>query len=206
MHNDLDKIFVVKPNSIGPPTQYIGKKVSYVTLDNGRNAWSFRSSQYVQDSVKNVIDTLSQEGKTLSKHAKSPWDSNYRPKTDTLPEFPAPRSAYYQYLIGILLWINELGRVDITIETSAMASMMAMPIEGHLEQLFHMFTYLRIKHNSLMVFDTTDHDIDGYQFFVRIGRLVTTVNTRKNYPPMLHNQKKLDLLWDSLLIMIMPVN
>ena len=49
-------------------------------------------------------------------------------------------------------------------KTSAMTSMMAMPREGHMEQLFNMFTYLRIKHNSLMVFDTTYTDIDNSQF------------------------------------------
>ena len=45
--HELGKIFVVKPNSIGPPTQYLGNKVSYATLENGRNAWRFSSSQYV---------------------------------------------------------------------------------------------------------------------------------------------------------------
>ena len=46
-------------------------------------------------------------------------------------------------------------------ETSAMS---AMPIEGHLEQIFHMLAYLRIKHNSLMVFDLEESDIDDSQF------------------------------------------
>ena len=47
---------------------------------------------------------------------------------------------------------------------SAMDSMMDMPREGHTEQIFHMFPYLTIKHNSSMFFDPTDTDIDGYQF------------------------------------------
>ena len=41
-----------------------------------------------------------------------------------------------------------------------MASMMAMPREGHLDQLFHMFGYLKIKHNAEMVFDPSEPDID----------------------------------------------
>ena len=94
IRNELGKIFVLKPNSIGPLTQYLGNKVSYVTLDNGQNSWSFRSSQYFQDAVKNVIDMLAQEGKTLPKSAKSPRTSNYRPDTDTLSDLPAPRAAY----------------------------------------------------------------------------------------------------------------
>ena len=154
----------MKTNSIGPPTQYLGNKLSYVTLDNGRNLWRFISSQYVQDDVKNVIDTLSQEGKTLPKHAKSPWTSNYRPDTDTLPELTGPRVAYYQSLIDVLWWITELGRVYITTETSEMASMMSMPRKGCLEQPFHMFAYLMIKYNNSVVFYPTEPDIDESQF------------------------------------------
>ena len=41
---------------------------------------------------------------------------------------------------------------------------MAMPREGHLEQIFHILAYLRIQHNSSMVFDPTDPDIDDSQF------------------------------------------
>ena len=59
IRHELGKRFVVKPKSIGPPTRYIGNKVSYVTLENGQSEWSFRLSQYVQDAVKEVIDTLS---------------------------------------------------------------------------------------------------------------------------------------------------
>ena len=45
-----------------------------------------------------------------------------------------------------------------------MASMMAMSREGHLEQLFHMFAFLKLKYNSSMVFDPTEPDIDESQF------------------------------------------
>ena len=79
--NQIGKIFVVKPNSIGPPTQYVVNKVSYVTLENGKSAWSFSS---------------------LPKRGESPWTIYYRPATETSPDIPPPRSAYYQYLIGII--------------------------------------------------------------------------------------------------------
>ena len=51
IRHELGKIFVVNPKSIEPPPQYLGNKVSYVTLENIRSAWSFSSSQYVQDTV-----------------------------------------------------------------------------------------------------------------------------------------------------------
>ena len=53
--------------------------------------------------------------------------------------------------------------MDITTETLEMASMMYMPREGNLEQLFNMFVYLRIKHNSSMVFYPIEPDIEDSQ-------------------------------------------
>ena len=41
-----------------------------------------------------------------------------------------------------------------------MASMMDMPREVHLEQIFHMFANLRKKYNSSMVFDLIEPNID----------------------------------------------
>ena len=54
IRDELDSCFVVKPKSIGKPTQYLGNKVTEVKLDNGITAWSFSSSQYTQNAVKNV--------------------------------------------------------------------------------------------------------------------------------------------------------
>ena len=45
-----------------------------------------------------------------------------------------------------------------------MASMMALPREGHLKIVFQMFSFLKSKHNGVMVFDPTESDIDQTQF------------------------------------------
>ena len=59
----------------------------------------------------------------------------------------------------------ELGRSDIAMETSALASsMMALPREGHLKAIFQMFAFLKTKHNGVMVFDPTEPDIDLSKF------------------------------------------
>ena len=41
-----------------------------------------------------------------------------------------------------------------------MTSCMAMSRVGHLDQLFHIFAFLKNKHNSEMVFDPSPIDID----------------------------------------------
>ena len=45
-----------------------------------------------------------------------------------------------------------------------MASMMALPRKRHLDQLFHIFSYLKKKHNKEIVFDPTVPDIDSDRF------------------------------------------
>ena len=49
-------------------------------------------------------------------------------------------------------------------ETSAMASIMALSREGYLNTLFHVFSFFKTKHNGVMVFDPTKPDIDENQF------------------------------------------
>ena len=73
-------------------------------------------------------------------------------------------ASYYHSLIGILSCIVELGRVDINYEVSIVSSHLALPREGHLQELFHIFAYLKKRMNSEMVFDTilTDIDIDSF--------------------------------------------
>ena len=79
IRDELANKFVIKEKSIGPPTQYLGNKVTNVTMENGVSSWSFSSSQYVQNSVKNVEEALAREGRKLPATANSPWATGYRP-------------------------------------------------------------------------------------------------------------------------------
>ena len=164
IRNEIGKYFEMKEASIGKPDIYLGGKVSEVVLENGAKAWSFSSSQYVQAAVRNVNDYLEKRGEKLQPKVKALFTYDYRPELETSPELNANDSAYYASLIGILRWIVELGRVDIAVEVSVMSSYMAMPREGHLKQLYHMFSYLKGHHNAEMVFDPSDPDIDMDDF------------------------------------------
>ena len=182
IRDELSRKFVVKEKSIGQPTQYLGNKVSKVTMENGVLAWCFSSSQYIQNAVKNVETFLAKTSKKLPPNPKSPWTTNYRPEVDISPELGNANAAYYQSLIGILRWICELGRVDITMETSAMASMMASPREGHLNQLYRMFAFLKARHNGAMVFDPTVPDIND-TLFQREEWSATAYSTKREEIP-----------------------
>ena len=163
---DLDRYFQMKENSIGDPDLYLGAKLRKTTLPNGVQAWSTSPSKYIQEAVRCVEAHLHKEygNRKLAKRATAPFPRDYIPELDISPELAAKQANYYQSLMGILQWMVEIGRVDMLTEVSMMASQLAMPREGHLECVFHMFAYLKIKHNSRMVFDPTYPDIDMNAF------------------------------------------
>ena len=61
-------------------------------------------------------------------------------------------------------WMIELGRVDIATEVSLLSSYLALPREGHFEAALHVMGYLKLKHNSRLVFDPTYPEIDMSKF------------------------------------------
>ena len=156
--------FELKPESIGKPSQYLGGKLSEVKMNNGQRAWSFSSGQYVRESVKNVETYLESVHRKLPRRANTPLSQDYRPEVDVSAELSPGDAAYYQSLIGMLRWMVELGRIDICLETSMMSSHLALPREGHLLQVLHIFAYLKNHPNSAMVFDPTEWDVPAGKF------------------------------------------
>ena len=152
---ELDNYFAMKKGSIGDPDIYLGAKLRAVELNNGVKAWSMSPAKYVKEAVENVKEYLDKHfhGRKLAKWATAPWPPDYSAELDATPELSPDMALYYQSQVGILHWAMELGRVDIITEVSTLASQMAMPREGHLEAIFHVFAYLNIKHNSRLVLD-----------------------------------------------------
>ena len=54
----------------------------------------------------------------------------------------------------------ELVRIDMITEVSVMASFIVLSRKGYLKNIFHMFTYLKIKRNVRMIFDPSYSGID----------------------------------------------
>eukprot|EP00804_Cyclotella_cryptica_P015125 CCRYP_000688-RA/>CCRYP_000688-RA protein AED:0.22 eAED:0.24 QI:0/0/0/0.8/1/1/5/0/1053 len=163
----LDKYFMLKPGSLGDPDIYLGAKLKKMKLPNGVEAWAMSPARYVHQSVKNVEkyleENLSARWKLPSK-AENPFAIGYSPELDDSPELDPSLSSYYQSQIGILRWMVELGRIDMMTEVSMLASHLAMPREGHLEAIFHIYAYLKQKYNSRLAFDPTYPSIDMSDF------------------------------------------
>ena len=53
-----------------------------------------------------------------------------------------------------------LGHVDMIVKVSTLASHMALPREGQFLADYHVFSYLKLHHNSFLVFVPSNPDID----------------------------------------------
>ena len=160
----IDKYFPMKPTSIGPPTIYLGAKIGNVELNNGVKSFYFNMSQYIKEAIKNVESYLEIRNLALLKSTTIPITTNYSPEIDMSPELDEENSAYYQSLIGILRWIVEMGRIDITTEVSMLSSFVAMPREGHLNQVLHIFAYLKSHLNARLVLDPSYPEINDEDY------------------------------------------
>ena len=57
-----------------------------------------------------------------------------------------------------------MGRIDICVEVSMMSSQVAMPREGHLQQLYQIFGYLKAHHNARIMMDPSYPEIKDSEF------------------------------------------
>jgi hypothetical protein len=90
-----------------------------------------------------VEEKLAKEGLLLPTKCSTPMTGTYHPSEDTSPELSAAGLQYYQEQIGVLRWAVEIGRLDILLEVALLSSHLALPRQGHLEQVYHVFGYMK---------------------------------------------------------------
>ena len=124
--------------------------------ETNRECWAISSDKYCAAAVANVTDVLGKKGLRLPSKCATPLANNCRPEIDVTPELKADSLQYYQELVGLLRWAVEIGRVDILLEVSMMSAHLALTSDGHLEQVIHMFGYLKSHKKFRLMFDS-DH-------------------------------------------------
>jgi hypothetical protein len=163
----LMKAYTLKEGSVAKPKTYLGADVAEHifsdAVDPETIRWSLSSDTYIKRAIADVEQHLSDIGKGL-KRQKQPIRLDYRSELDSSPLLNDKLTNYYQGLIGVLRWATELGRLDILTPVSLMSSYMAAPREGNLEQLFHIFGYLKSHDRSRLVFDDTTPYFDESRF------------------------------------------
>ena len=162
--NGIKEHFKIKGDKIEPPSDYLGAVFEEMTLANGNTCWTMSSDKYIKAAICNVEEKLEKSGKRLPSKCRTPLKSSYKPELDVSGELKGDGLHYYQELIGVLWWAVELGRVDILLETSLMSTYLAMPRLGHLEQVFHIFGYLKSNSKRRIAFDASHPWIDERRF------------------------------------------
>ena len=122
---------------------YLGMDIR--RMPHGRRGFLFGASTYLQHALstaRNIFDPSGNFdfrmrntvlGKDLDNQVGELLDEEHHTK--------------YMRLVGILNWISELGRLDITFATRLLSRQCAAPRSTHWEALKHVFGYLK-KHAS----------------------------------------------------------
>ena len=161
---DLGQGVKYKNNNIAPPTDYLGAQLSKKILPNGTYCWSISSEKYVNAAVKNVAESVKKRNWRIPGKVKTPMNSTFVAEMDGSQELNNEELRFYQELIGILRWATELGRADILYEVSILSQYQAAPRQGHLEQLLHIFGYLKKRPKVSIYMDPSLPNIDYSDF------------------------------------------
>jgi len=151
---EMNKFFLLKPDSIGAPKRYLGATISEYTISgDDKPKWAIGSEEYVKEAVRVIKAWLQKRGMFLKSKASGVLPCGYKPELEASPLLDENDSHFYMQAIGILRWIVELGRIDICGEVSMMSSYNAAPRSGHLDAVLHMFSYLETHKRSRIVMD-----------------------------------------------------
>ncbi len=156
----MDKYFPLKLDLVSEPEVYLGVKLKLMQFENGVWAWGLSPSKYVQEAIcnsKKYVEENLLKLYELTRLVLNPFPTDYWPELDTSPELLPKHTSNYQSLLGIYLWMIELGRIDIPIEVSMLLS------HGHLETALHIMLYLSLHHNLHLCMDPAYPAIDSTQ-------------------------------------------
>jgi hypothetical protein len=156
----IEKFYRLKEPASDPKT-YLGAFIKEWSVEgDSRRLWSMSSSHYLKEALNNLEEHLQAEGLRLQGKPQTPMRTDYRPELDTSPHLSPEQANYFMSLIGILRWAVELGRLDIYIDVTLLSSYMTQPRIGHMEQVLHIFSYLKCHLQSNVVFDPNEINCD----------------------------------------------
>ena len=122
------------------------------------------SKEYVKTSIENVEKRIKGGRYQLDNKAVTSMKSGCAPELDESPELNSDDITLFQECIGKLRWAIKIDRVDILTEVSMLSSFQASPREGHLEQVLHIFAYLKKKPKLTLYFDPSEPKLEPSMF------------------------------------------
>jgi len=158
----IEKLFRLKEPATIPKT-YLGASILEWTV-SGDKMWAMSSQKYIKEAIRCLELELQKSGLRLLGKPVTPMTPGYRPELDVSPLLDQDQASYFMSLIGILRWAVELGRIDIYIDVALLSSFMAQPRVGHMNEVLHIFSYLKCHENSKLVFDPYPQGWDENKF------------------------------------------
>jgi hypothetical protein len=143
----LQDVYQINESSIGPPEYYLGN--DYKKDRKGR--WCIGCKKYLGEAIKRVESMFG----VLNKYSV-PMPAGDHPELDTSELLSDDEHKKYQMLIGMLIWIVVIGRLDVCHATSSLSRFTACPRKGHLERAIHIFGFLKKRPNRRIVVDSRD--------------------------------------------------
>jgi len=111
------------------------------------------SRHYINKAICCLEVELQKSGQRLVGKPSTPMTTGYRPELVASPLLEPGQASYFMSLIGILHWAVKLGRIDIFIGITLLSGHMVQPRIGHMNEVLHIFSYLKCHENSNLVFD-----------------------------------------------------
>jgi hypothetical protein len=161
-----------KPGSVQVPKHYLGADIMRHTVHDGnqdipmKQVWAMSPQEYIRRAIQEVECKLALDNSYLPKKVQTPLSNGYRPELNFSIELDSQRTNYYQGLIGVLRWIVELGRMDIIVPVTMLSRYLVSPREGHLQQVYHIFAYLKQFNRAMLVFDDSKPLHDPSEFHI----------------------------------------
>mmetsp|Transcript_12139 Transcript_12139/g.17505 ORF Transcript_12139/g.17505 Transcript_12139/m.17505 type:complete len:474 (-) Transcript_12139:35-1456(-) len=146
---ELQDRYKYRLKDVGPPKRYLGAKIDRFELDHNCSTWSLSAQEYLEKALPIVEQ---RQGTLPINKAHTPLPSGYHPELDESSFLSPDGVELYQSYVGTLRWAVELGRIDLTFATSLMARFAACPREGHMENIIHIFAYIKKHIRSKLVF------------------------------------------------------
>ena len=147
--------FRLKEETVTFPSSYLGMDIKKRRDPNGNEYIVTGANTYAKEALRIIKQQMTEDGIQFSSKATQPYSAvSYRPELDTSDFCDDDQIAYFQQYIGILRWLNELGRIDFLYEVSCLSRYLAAPRIGHLHQVLNIFNYIDNHKQSWNPIDT----------------------------------------------------
>ena len=146
LFDTLKEKYNYKLAGVGPPSYHLGG--NFYRDEDGTLAWGAQS--YIKKMLSNYVQLFGEPPKEYS----CPMEEKDHPELDLSPELDLDGIRVYQSLIGALQWAVTLGRFDILMGVTTMASFRVAPRQGHLDRLKRLYGYLKRQPDGAIRFRT----------------------------------------------------